>query len=155
MTTRSLILIGFQSCGKTSIGQRFAAQTHRRFLDTDRLLEAAYAQKTGQNLSCSDIYHALGSEAFRSLEHSLLTNLPKGADTVIATVGGIILLPHNLSLLRAIGHIVYLSLSYATLLARLQARTLPAYMPNTATQDFPNVYRQREPLYRQFADSIL
>lgn len=151
----NLILIGFKHCGKTSVGQKLAQLKGLDFLDTDREIEAKYAQETGQTISCNKIYRTIGKEAFRNLEKNVIADLQGVYHTVIATGGGVIQQPENRTRLKQIGKVIYLSTPYETLLQRLKANEVPSFMQGDVDQEFAIMHTEREPLYSMTADEII
>jgi len=151
---RPLILIGFKACGKTSVGRALAQKIQTPFVDTDQLLEAQYAKETGQALGCPAIFREVGEQAFRALEKQVVASLATTGPAVIATGGGVVLEPENMRVLRRLGTVIYLSASYETLLHRLQARALPAYLDDLET-GFQKIFQHRQSLYRKLSDRIL
>ena len=71
----NVILIGFKASGKTTLGKALARLLNRPFIDTDRLLEQRYQEKTGTRQSFRQIFSLLGDEGFRALESEVLANL--------------------------------------------------------------------------------
>lgn len=151
----NLILIGFKACGKTSVGERLARESGLAFIDTDRALEANYAEKTGQVLPCREIYTALGKIAFRALEKNVIADLAEVKNTVIATGGGVILQPENRERITQLGEVVYLSAAYETLLERIKVGPLPTFMTGDVDTEFAAIYAELEALYRMTADRIV
>lgn len=149
---RPLILIGFKACGKTSVGRALAQYLQIPFIDTDTLVEARYAAETGQALPCSEIYRAIGEPAFRAIEKKVVASLATTGLAVIATGGGVVLDPENVRVLRRLGTVVYLFAAYETLLTRLQAQTLPAFLDDLT--DFQNLFKRRQALYRKLSDRV-
>lgn len=151
----NLILIGFKACGKTSVGQHLAQKQACPFVDTDRVLEALYTKENGQILSCREIYTKIGKAAFRDLEKNAIQDLITVKNTVIATGGGIILATENRKLLRQLGQVIYLSVSYETLLKRIKTGPVPAFMTGDWDTEFAQIYEERESLYKMNADKIV
>jgi shikimate kinase len=84
----------------------------------------------------------------------VVVSLATTGPAVIATGGGVVLEPENMRVLRRLGTVIYLSASYETLLHRLQARALPAYMDDLQTE-FQKIFQHRQSLYRKLSDRIL
>lgn len=153
---RSLILIGFKACGKTSVGRLLAEKCQAQFIDTDRVLEAYYGldDEASKGMTCAQIYHALGAQRFRSLEKKVIAGLQLQENSIIATGGGVVLDPENRALLHQLGLVIYLSASYATLLLRLKAGPKPTFMQGDLDTEFQALYDSRETLYRKSADEV-
>ena len=108
-------------------------------------------------MDCREIYRIIGEQAFRSLEKTVLIGLQQTATAstrVIATGGGIVLDQENRALLQKMGQVIYLSASFATLLSRLKARPLPAFLSGDLETELQTLYTQRDPVYRDMADLI-
>ena len=107
----NIVLIGMPSCGKTTVGQRLAALTGKRFSDSDELV----IQKIGMPIG--DYFAACGEAAFRDREQEAVAELAAVGGQVIATGGGVILRQENLTALRRNGILVFLDRSPEKLLA--------------------------------------
>jgi len=149
---RALILIGLKACGKTSVGGLLAEALNVMFIDTDQCVESLFRVKTGAVLDCAGIVRAEGLAYFRALEKEVVANLSLSSPCVIATGGGVVLDEQNRHVLRDLGTVIYLAVSYATWLSRLKASPQPAFMD--AATDTHGVFLQREPLYRALSNQI-
>ena len=111
---KNIVLIGFMGTGKTSVGRRLAARLGRHFVDTD----AAIEEVTGKTVS--QIFTMYGATRFRSEETLLTKKLSGREDLVIATGGGLILDPVNVSLLKEKGVLIALTASLEVICQRLK-----------------------------------
>ncbi len=146
----NLVLFGFKSCGKTTIGRALAKHLGRPFYDTDHLIEKLYYSQAGKNLSYQKIYRAVGEEAFRVLESEALEQLKETDHSIIALGGGLILNPANAALLAKMGKLVYLKLNKDTLEERILGRELPAYLdPLDPKGSFEKMYAERKAKYEK------
>lgn len=150
---RSVILIGMMGSGKTTIGRILARKLNRAFVDTDREIE----YRAGQTIN--EIFASDGEAAFRKMETDLLLDLvDRSRPVVIACGGGIIVRAENLSLLRQIGPVIWLSMSAEHLVERLRYSRRQS-RPLLQVANWPDVVRQlmleRESRYRQAADIAL
>jgi shikimate kinase len=152
----NLILFGFKSCGKTTLGKIIAQRLNRPLLDTDRLVERLHFNHTGKGLSFREIFKAVGEEGFRALESDVLQQLKGVRNTVIALGGGLILNPENAAFLAKLGLLVYLKLSKQTLKDRILNQDLPAYLDRSDPQgSFEHIYQERRAKYEKiFALSV-
>ena len=91
----NLILCGLPMSGKTTVGKLLAQHLKWDFIDTDRCLEKAYEQQSGEFLSCREIYKKLGEGPFRVLEQERLAALAVNGSSVIALGGGCLKEPQN------------------------------------------------------------
>jgi len=154
-TGDNLVLIGFASCGKTTIGQRVAAQLNLDFCDLDRNIEAHFMETQGRALSCRQIYTTCGKDCFRDLESESLLRLTANR-MVLATGGGAPLLVCNQARLKALGLILYLHAEPDALVERMQAKGLPAYLWDDPTgKNFLNCWCERHDIYTALAHGII
>ena len=134
----NIILIGMPGCGKTTVGQQLAQALGRRFVDADEALEAKAGRKITQ------IIPAEGEAAFRTLETETLAELGKQSGLVIATGGGCVTQQRNFDLLHQNGTVFWLT---------RDLRKLPTDgRPLSQTGRLGEMFAQRQPLYRRFAD---
>ena len=151
----NLVLIGFASCGKTTIGQRVAARLNLDFCDLDRNIEARFLETQGRALSCRQIYTTYGKECFRDLESESLLCLMANR-IVLATGGGAPLLVRNQSRLKALGLIIYLHAEPDALVDRMQTKGLPAYLwDDPSGKNFLDCWCQRHEIYTALANGII
>lgn len=152
----NILLIGFKSCGKSTVGAALAARLALTFVDTDRLLEAKHTAQTGEICSFREIYRQRGADYFSSLERQVVADLAQLDGYVIAT-GGRTLLDHPLpDELRANATIVYLDAPPEILMARISAGGIPAFLADgDFAANFRTLYQERRPRYEQLADITL
>ena len=115
MTRANIILTGFMGSGKTSVGRLLAAQTGRRFIDTDDIIVA----RAGKPITA--IFSIDGEAAFRQWEAAVAADLAAMRNAVIATGGGMLLDPQNVAHLGGSGPIFCLTADVDALLSRLRA----------------------------------
>lgn len=134
----NLILVGMPGSGKTTVGSLLAASLGRPFYDADGEIE--------KRLGCSipAFFAQRGEAAFRAVETEVLAELGKRSGCVIATGGGCVTRGENYASLHQNGEIVWLRRSLAEL--PVEGR------PVSQSRSLPELYREREPAYRRFAD---
>ncbi len=140
----NIILIGMAGAGKSTVGALLARRTGFTFLDTDHLI----ARQQGRPIQ--ETLDQLGPAAFSRLEESLLLSL-RLHDHVIATGGSAVYCQAGMAHLRTTGIMVLLEASLEILGERvgdLAGRGLV----NPHGTSFADLYRQRQPLYRRYAD---
>lgn len=147
-----LFLVGPRACGKTTLARELAARLGWQAADTDRWL----LEHTGA--SVADLVRAEGWEGFRRREAAALRAVA-GARTVVATGGGMVLLPENRDFMRETGLVVYLEAPVAVLCERLrcapEAEQRPSLTGRGLLDEVEAVVRERAPLYRQTAHQIV
>jgi shikimate kinase len=146
----NVILFGFKSCGKTTLGKILAKRLNRPFYDTDELLERLYRDETGEDLPFREMYKRLGKETFRKLESDVVKELKGARDAIIAVGGGVILDPKNAALLAKLGQLVYLKVSKETLKKRILRGELPAFLdPTDPEGSFEKMLQERQGKYEK------
>lgn len=71
----NIILCGLPKSGKTTIGKHFAENMKWDFIDTDILIEKAYARSTHKKHTCRQIYFEEGEAFFRNIESLIIGSL--------------------------------------------------------------------------------
>ncbi len=146
----NLILFGFKSSGKTTLGMLVAQQLDRPFIDTDHLLEELYLSRTGKKMGTREIAKEIGEAEFRKLESDALQQLKNQDRAVIALGGGAILKPENAALLAKLGQLVYLKVSKETLKKRILGGELPTFLdPMYPEESFERMYQERLAIYEK------
>lgn len=136
----NMVLVGMPGSGKSTVGKFLAAETGRKFVDSDEELvkrigdiPAFFAQK--------------GEEAFRREETAVLAELGKQSGLVIATGGGVVTRKENYPHLHQNGKIFWL---------RRDLEKLPADgRPLSQKEGVQALYEKRKPLYEAFADVVV
>lgn len=100
---KNIVLIGMPGCGKTTIGKAVAKETQKEFIDTDDEI----VKKTG--MAIPDIFAKFGETKFREIESEVIKEVAACQSAVIATGGGAVLNPENVSLLKENGLIVFIN----------------------------------------------
>jgi len=155
-TTTNIVLIGFKSCGKTTIGQLLAKRLQRQFIDLDSEIEQLAAQQFGEQLTFAQIYATYGDVVFRDLEHRALQALSAITATVLATGGGAACTAANQPLLEAMGIVCYIRTAPAILMPRYERGRMPPYLRDNPTlENLQAIWLQRDIAYRQIADIII
>jgi shikimate kinase/3-dehydroquinate synthase len=113
---RNLILTGFSTTGKSTVGQLVAARLGFPFRDLDHEIE----QRAGCPITA--IFARQGEAHFRELESSLLQEALAGERQVIATGGGAVLREANRAAMRRHGLVICLEAQPETIVARLSTQ---------------------------------
>jgi shikimate kinase len=147
----TIYLIGFRCAGKTTVGRILADLAGVEFLDLDRSVE----NRAGRAIS--EIVADRGWPFFRALEKEILRATAGLGATVVATGGGIILDPDNVTFMRNNGTVVLLHAPREVILERIgrderAQLTRPSLTGNGTVTEAMAVLDQRTPLYRAAAD---
>ncbi|MDO3385105.1 shikimate kinase [Gilvimarinus sp. SDUM040013] len=140
----SIVLVGMPGVGKSTIGILLAKELAREFVDTDLLIQV-HAKKALQ-----DIVHENGYQHLRELEEAIILTLDV-SNHVVSTGGSAIYGENAMAHLAKAGQIVFLDLPLSDLEARIhnmEARGIA----KPDGQSFADVYAERVPLYRKYAD---
>ena len=133
--------------GKSSVGRRLARLQHWPSFDTDAIV----ARELGMPIM--EIFTVLGEERFREEESALLEKLDATRPSIIVTGGGTVLRPPNISRLRELGTVVWLTANLATLRRRLARRSdRPLLQTENRAETIELLLRERQPFYRSAAD---
>ncbi len=97
-----IFFVGFLGAGKSTLARNLGRMFHRRFVDTDRLVE----RKCGQTVS--QIFEAEGEQRFRTLETEALESLASERSLLVSCGGGVVETPRNIELIHEMGFCVYL-----------------------------------------------
>lgn len=143
-----IILIGFKSSGKSTVGKTLAELTGKPFLDTDTEVEKLFFQEKGTALNCREIFSQYGENYMRNLEEKALTHLSSNESSIVSTGGGIILNATNRSLLRKAGNTVFLDVPLEALEERLKEH---ASSPLFQKKSIATLHSERYPLYKESA----
>lgn len=140
----TISLIGMPGAGKSTVGVILAKLTGLRFADTD--LDIQVREKA----TLQDILEQRGYRYLRSVEQEVLLDIPLGR-TIISTGGSVVYSEPAMDRLRAAGPVVYLEVGLATLEQRVAAAPLRGIACDTR-QSYGDVFAERTPLYRRYAD---
>ena len=146
----NLFLVGLPGAGKSTLGRQLARRLHKRFVDTDAVLE----DRLG--VSIPTIFEIEGEVAFRDREQGVLTELTASEGIVLSTGGGVVIRAHNRALLQQNGTVMYLHATPRALLERVRhARHRPLLQTGDPLARLTELYAERDPLYRQIADHVV
>lgn len=147
---RNIYLIGPMGTGKTAVGKSLGRLLGAPFVDSDAEIE----RHAGVDIPY--IFEQEGEEGFRRREREVLAELCKREPLVLATGGGSVLAAENRRLLKSTGVVVFLQTSVAQQLQRVgSGRGRPMLRGTDMPQRLEELYRIREPLYREIADITL
>ena len=150
-TLKNIILVGPMGSGKTTVGRRLARELNQDFFDTDHEI----IDKTG--VSIDHIFDIEGEDGFRERESKILENLCQMSNIILATGGGIVILPKNRKILKNAGLVVYLSSSVGQLLRRTnQSKTRPLLENSTdRRKTITELVEARDAYYREVASIVV
>ena len=137
-------LIGIAGAGKSTLAPLLAESLGWAHLDSDRHIEAYYA------MPLQAVYDEFGPEKFLEIEGRLVSELMLHR-TVVSTGGSVVYSREAVAKLKVLGPVVHLDIAEKTFLERVGdgAERGLAIAPGLTMRD---LYREREPLYRDAAD---
>jgi shikimate kinase len=149
-SSRNIYLVGLMGAGKTTVGRQLAQRLGKRFHDTDQEIES----RTGVRIAT--IFEIEGEAGFRARESQALAALTAMQDVVLATGGGIVLLPENRAALKAHGFVIYLRAQPRDLWARTRHdKSRPLLQTEDPLKRLEELFAVRDPLYREVADLVV
>ena len=111
---KTVFLIGYMGCGKTTLGEPLARLLGWRFVDLDIYIE----EKCG--MTAKEVFMTHGEAHFRQLERVALEEVAAtGGDAIVACGGGTPLQPGNMELMNRVGITVWLTTSVERITSRL------------------------------------
>ena len=113
---QTIALVGLMGVGKSSVGRRLANVIGLPFSDADTEVEAAAGR------SVSEIFRALGEEAFRDGERRVISRLLEGPPHVLATGGGAFMNPDTRALIKQRAISIWLKADLAVLARRINRK---------------------------------
>ena len=150
-TLKNIVLVGPMGSGKTTVGRRLAYELDQKFFDTDHEI----IDKTG--VTIDHIFDIEGEDGFREREFKILENLCQMSNIILATGGGIVILPKNRKILQNIGLVVYLTSSVDQLLRRTaKSKTRPLLENSTDRKKTITEHLEaRDVYYREVASFVV
>ncbi|KIE58951.1 shikimate kinase [Methylacidiphilum kamchatkense Kam1] len=140
---RHIVLVGMMGAGKSSVGSWLSQEKAIPFYDLDRMIEEA------EKATIAEIFATKGGEYFRKKEMEMVYQVISSPPGVIATGGGTLLNPSNLSLLKEHGFLFYLQASLELLWSRLQDKTdRPLLFGKNPKMTLEKLLKERESLYK-------
>jgi len=146
----NIILVGMMGAGKTTVGKLLARQLGKSFIDSDEEIQ----RRTG--VTIPHIFDVEGEAGFRSRESSVIQELLKQDNIVLATGGGAILSAQNRSMMKQNGVVVYLKSSVHDLWQRTRHdHNRPLLQTENPRAKLQELHDFRDPLYTAAADVII
>ena len=148
-TANNITLIGMPGAGKSTLGVVLAKIMNKGFVDGDLVIQGV----CGKTLQA--IIDEEGPEAFIATDNRILSELTAD-NTVIATGGSAVYSDAAMRHLAALGPVVYLEISYESLLGRLcDLHERGVVMKEGLSMSLRELYDERKPLYERYADIVV
>ena len=150
MKRHSVFLVGPMGAGKSTIGRLLSAELQCDFIDSDKEIE----DRCGADIPW--IFDMEGEAGFREREEQVIDELTQESGIVLATGGGAVMRDINRKHLGARGTVVYLCTSVAQQLSRTEKdKNRPLLQKEDPEQILRDLFKVRDPLYREIADIII
>lgn len=143
MPRDNVVLVGFMGAGKSVCGRLLARRLGRCFVETDDMIVAR------EGRSIPEIFAAEGEARFRALEGEAIDALKLKSGDVIGTGGGFPCREGRMDALRELGTVVWLAGDLAALYDRAKRTGRRPMLDGRPFEEIEQLYREREPYYRQ------
>ena len=140
----NIVLIGMPSCGKSTVGVILAKRLGYRFSDSDLLIQ----EREGKLLH--EIIEEKGIDGFLQIENDVNKSLNVNK-TIISTGGSVVYCEEAMEHLKSIGKVVYIDISYETLVRRLGDFSHRGVIIKNGSTLY-DMYLERRALYEKYAD---
>ncbi len=136
-------LIGLTGVGKSTIGKRLAKRMAYYFVDLDAYIE----MRSGKRIPA---LFEQGEQHFRALEAEALESLAQdalksGKNLVVATGGGIVTTPSNITFMRKTGYVVHLTRPLEDILSSFNTEKRPLFKGQP--EKLMGIYNERRKAY--------
>lgn len=145
----NIVLIGMPGAGKSTLGVVLAKILNKSYIDGDLVIQ----QEQGRTLQA--IIDAEGADAFIAIENEVLSGI-EAENAVIATGGSAVYSQDAMRHLAQLGPIVYLKISYDSLVERLiDFQDRGVVLKGGISMSLRDLYEERSPLYERYADIVV
>ena len=150
----NIVLVGYRCSGKTEVGKLLARELGRGFLDTDALIE----ERSGSSIET--MIATTGWDQFRETEKSLVEEVSRRNNLVIATGGGIVMDAENVKNLKQNGWVVWLKGNPEVLKERMakeqrSGKARPSLTGGDPLEEIGEVLSVRKPYYERAGDLVV
>ncbi len=145
----TIVLCGFMSSGKTTIGKPLAQRLGYDFVDTDQLLISTF------QMTIPEMFAKGGEAYFRDCEHEIARLASALHHTVISTGGGMMTFERNARILAEQGTIIYIHQDFDTCYKRLCTQKDRPLVKNNTREQLLQMYEARIAHYKKYASFTL
>lgn len=143
-----LTLIGMPGSGKSAVGKILAQRLGWNFVDTDRCIELDYGMKL------QEVIDRVGAGRFGRIEEETVLKLEPAEHTVISTGGSVVYSEAAMRHLASLSTVIFLDLPVEALHGHI-ALEAPRGIVGLSEGGLEELYEQRFPLYRKYADMVV
>jgi shikimate kinase len=144
MISKNVVLIGMPGAGKSTVGPMLAKALEMPFIDTDQLI------RNQEKNSLQELINKKGMDGFIRIEEKVILDL-KVENHVIATGGSAVYSKAAISHLKSGGIVIFLNAKPYQLARRIKNPGRRG-IAMKGGQTLEELYRERLPLYRKYAD---
>ena len=137
-----IVLVGFMGAGKTTVGHILAERLGLPFVDSDLVIE----QRAGRPVR--EIFETEGEACFREIERSVIDDLLRGSDVVLALGGGALGDARTRTVVRR-AEVVYLDVAFTEAMKRVGGDPGRPMLERPGVED---LHADRLALYTEVAD---
>lgn len=153
----NIIMIGFKSSGKTTVGKMLAERLKVPFCDLDDTIQSLLDDRFGAGkYSVRSYFREAGSDAFRDLETEALKGHLEADGIVLASGGGAPLRPENQEIFSQLGTVCYIKEDPKRIFKRFLAHGMPAYLEAIPEEEryetMKTMWIERGQVYSPLAD---
>jgi len=150
----NLVLIGYRATGKTTLARQLAQRLGWDWIDADVEIE----DRAGKSIA--RVFAEDGEPAFRDMEAAVIADLCARPRLVVAAGGGAPLREESRQAMRKSGHVVWLTATPETILARMTgdattADRRPSLTNRPPLEEIVQLLNRREPVYRESAHLVV
>lgn len=149
MLKQSIILCGFMSSGKTTVGRALAKRLDVSYVDTDELIV-----KRSQ-MAISEMFEIYGEEYFRDLEYRTALEVGSMPPCVISTGGGMLTFDRNGKALKESGIIICLIRDFENIYGEISNDSSRPLAYKKSKDELKKVLDLRMDKYQKYADYIV
>jgi shikimate kinase len=152
----NVVVIGFKSAGKSTLGPLLAERMGFRFDDLDWRIKGAASREIGEDVDVRQAFRTLGVDRFREMEASLLAEALSEENLVFSLGGGALLSPAAGGLVDGCC-VVYIRVPEENLVRRIRSGGWPAYLDAEADPEaeLRRLLSERLPRYEELADVVI
>ena len=140
----NVVLTGMPGCGKSTCGVLLAKALGMDFADTDLIIQR------NEKMTLQDIINTRGADYFAEAEEKAVCE-SEFSNCVIATGGSVVYSQKSMRHLADGGKVVYLKISYDTMLGRISNITTRGILLKNG-ETLEGMFRERQALYSRYAD---
>ena len=143
----NIVLIGMPTAGKSTVGVILAKMMGYQFIDSDLVIQ------TKEDRLLKDIIAEQGVDGFLQIENRINADI-HATNSIIATGGSVVYGEEAMEHLLESGKVVYIKLSYETILSRLSNAKHRGVVLREH-QTLMDLYEERCPLYEKYAHFVV